>query len=287
VGKRFGVYDEVPRNFSIVLGAAETSLLRLANAYAMIVNGGKKVAPALVERIDDRHGRTIFRRDTRSCAGCAITDASTINPDTLPPIPADTREQVVDPRVAYQMVSMMEGVVQRGTGVRAKAVGKPLAGKTGTTNESRDTWFVGFSPDLVAGVFVGYDRPQTLGKKETGASVALPAFVSFMKDALADKPATPFRTPRGVQLVRVDLKTGTPAQEPSPGSKIIQEAFLSGDPVWLPPSAQDAAAKSPQIAPPAEPGAAVVGEEGLPQPVQVPAPTHGGDRPVVGTGGLY
>jgi penicillin-binding protein 1A len=235
ISKRFGVYDNPPRNFSIVLGTSETTLLRLASAYGMIVNGGKRIRPSLIERIDDRHGKTIYRRDSRECAQCLLPSLEEAEKNLLPPIPEDNREQVADPRVAYQMVSMLQGVVTRGTGARAREIGKIVAGKTGTTNDSMDTWFVGFTPDLVAGVFIGYDKPRTLGKKETGSSVALPAFISFMKEALVEKSNTPFRVPRGIQLVKVDLMTGQPPTGlEGPESKIIEESFISGAPIYIP-----------------------------------------------------
>jgi len=226
VGKRFGIYDTLPEQFSVVLGAQETTLIRLANAYSMLVNGGKKVSPWLIERIDDKTGKTILRRDSRECKGCKIeNNVTAISP--VPPLPADDRQQIVDPRTAYQMVSMMQGVVERGTAARARKLGRPLAGKTGTTNDSRDTWFIGFSPDLVAGIYVGYDQPRTLGKKETGASVALPGFISFMEQALKDKPSTPFRIPPGIEFIKVDLKTGQPPAPGDPGP-VIMEAFKEG-----------------------------------------------------------
>ncbi len=235
IGKRFGIYDEPASNFSIVLGASETTLLRLVNAYGMIANGGKRISPSLIERIDDRHGKIIYRRDERVCSECKIVDSSVIGVDISPPELADVREQVADPRVVYQLTSMLQGVATRGTAARSKEIGKIVAGKTGTTNDSLDTWFIGFTPDLVAGVFVGYDKPKTLGKRETGSSVALPAFISFMKDALADVPNKPFRVPRGIQLVKVDLHTGLPLDgtEP-PDAKIIEEAFVVGEPVFIP-----------------------------------------------------
>ena len=133
---------------------------------------------------------------------------------------------MVDPRNAFQMVSMLEGVVQRGTAKAAQTIGKPLAGKTGTTNESKDSWFVGFSPDLVVAVFVGFDQPQPMGKKETGATLALPIWIEVMQAALADQPATPFRTPPGLSLVRVDAATGQLSR--SAGNSVIAEAFLPG-----------------------------------------------------------
>lgn len=233
IGKRFRIYDNPPRNFSIVLGAAETTLLKLANAYGMIVNGGKLIAPSLIERIDDRHGKIIYRRDSRNCEGCLLTADDYVG--EMPPFPADNREQIADPRVAYQMVSMLQGVTTRGTAARAKEIGKIVAGKTGTTNDSLDTWFVGFTPDLVVGVFVGYDKPRTLGKKETGASVALPAFIAFMKEALADKPNTPFRVPRGVQLLTVNAQTGLPLDgTEAPDTRTVEDGIITGGPIYIP-----------------------------------------------------
>ena len=238
MAQRFGIYDNPPKHFSIVLGAVETTLLRMVNAYGMIANGGKKITPSLIERIDDRHGKTIFRRDDRLCSGCKLEYISQIEENNAPPELPDIREQVADSRVVYQLTSILHGVATRGTAARSKEIGKVVAGKTGTTNDSLDTWFVGFTPDLVAGVFVGYDKPRTLGKKETGSSVALPAFISFMKTALADVPNKPFRVPRGIQLVKVDLHSGMPIDsfndEELPEMKIIDESFVVGDPIFIP-----------------------------------------------------
>ena len=143
-----------------------------------------------------------------------------------PPVLPDHRAEVADPRSAYQVVSMLQGVVQRGTGRRVRAVGKPLAGKTGTTNDSLDTWFIGFTPDLAVGVYVGFDTPRTLGKGETGSSVAAPIFRDFMKRALAGRPAIPFRIPPGIRLVRVEPTTGLLAR--SGDRRVILEAFKPG-----------------------------------------------------------
>lgn len=221
--QRFGIYDNLPRQLSMALGAGETTPLKLTAAYAMLVNGGKRVRPTLVDRIQDRNGKTIFSHDLRFCEGCSTPRFSGQDMPILP----DIREQLVDPVSAYQMVSIMEGVVQRGTGTSIKAVGKPLAGKTGTSNDSNDVWFVGFSPDLAVGVFVGFDDPATLGPKETGGSIAAPIFRDFMMEALKDKPPTPFRVPPGVRLVRVNAPTGKPAM---PGdAKAIYEAFKDTD----------------------------------------------------------
>lgn len=199
----------------------------MVTGYSEFVNGGKKIQPSLIDRIQDRNGRTIWRHDTRDCGGC--NDAAWH--DQQEPLLADTRAQIIDPRTAYQIVSILEGVVQRGTGQSVKAVGKPIAGKTGTSSDSRDTWFVGFSPDLAAGVYVGFDDPRTLGKNpngedEQGATVAAPIFRDFMKGALADQPPTPFRVAQGIEEVPVDWKSGNPVAPGTPGA--VLEAFKAG-----------------------------------------------------------
>jgi len=206
----------------MALGSGETTLLRLTTAYAMLVNGGKRITPTLIDRVQDRNGKTIFRHDTRACEGCNADGWHNQEPPAIP----DTRERVADAASAYQIVSMLEGVVKRGTGRRISTLGKPLAGKTGTTNESRDTWFLGFSPDLALGVFVGFDQPRTLGSHETGSSVAAPIFKDFMADALANQPTAPFRIPPGIRLVRVNAATGKPATVHD--RNFILEAFKAG-----------------------------------------------------------
>jgi penicillin-binding protein 1A len=219
---RFGVIDNMPPLLSMSLGAGETTPLKMATAYSMIVNGGKRIVPRFIDRVQDRSGATIFNSDTRPCPDCRIAWHDGLTPPTIP----DEREQVVDPQTAYQMVHLLEGVVQRGTGHVVASVGKPLAGKTGTTNDSRDAWFVGFSPDLTVAVYFGYDQPRSLGKRETGGVVAAPVFRDFMQEALADKPGTPFRIPPGIRLVRVDAQTGQRAT--SATEKAIYEAFKPG-----------------------------------------------------------
>ena len=220
--KRFGIADELPNNLAAAIGSQETTLLRLTAAYAMLVNGGKEIAPTLIDRVQDRTGETIVRTDVRECTACGDDRWMGLEPPELP----DPREQLTDPASAFQMVSILQGAVERGTGRRVRAVGKPLAGKTGTSNDSLDTWFLGFSPDLVVGVFVGFDEPRTLGSNETGSTVAAPIFRDFMIDALASEPATPFRIPQGIVLVRVDPESGLVA---APGSRnAILEAFKPG-----------------------------------------------------------
>ncbi|WP_308909816.1 penicillin-binding protein 1A [Pseudokordiimonas caeni] len=222
--QRFGLADNMTPTLAASLGAGEVTLLKLSAAYGMLVNGGKKIEPTLIDRIQDRYGKTIFRHDTRACAGCeaSVEPAAPLVEPELP----DTRAQVVDPITAYQLVHMLEGVVERGTGVRIRAVGKPLAGKTGTTNDSTDTWFVGFAPDLVVGVFVGFDQPRSLGAGEEGSSVAVPVFRDFMIDALKGQPSIPFRMPTGVRLVKVDASTGQLAG--AGNAQVILEAFRPG-----------------------------------------------------------
>jgi len=222
VARRFGVMDDLPVQLAMALGAGETTLLRLTAGYAMLVNGGKKITPTMIDRIQDRHGRSVFSHDVRSCEKCRAP--FWIN-QPVPVVP-DLRPQLTDPASAYQIVSMLQGVVERGTGKRIRSVGKPLAGKTGTTNNSVDAWFIGFSPDLAVGVFTGFDNPRSLGRREQGASVAAPIFRDFMAGALAQAPATPFRIPPGIRLVRVNATTGLLARTGEKG--VILEAFKPG-----------------------------------------------------------
>jgi penicillin-binding protein 1A len=275
--QRLGVYDEAPHNYAMVLGAGETTALRMATAYSMIVNGGKRIKPTIIDRIQDRTGVTIFRADTRPCEGCAGIAWTGQAPPEIP----DTREQVLDPATAYQMVSILQGVVERGTGTVVREVGKPLAGKTGTTNDYQDNWFVGFSPDLTVAVYIGFDQPRTLGNSETGGRNAAPIFRDFMKVALEDKPGNAFRIPPGVRLVRVDRDTGKPAR---PGDRhVIWEAFKPG----TEPSFGDGmvvsgigASDDGTAAPAPAPSGSPLG--GVTTVPAAPAPP-----PASGTGGLY
>ena len=247
---RFGLDENLQPTLASSLGAGEVTLIQLATAYGMFVNGGKAITPTLIDRVQDRRGKTVFRHDERPCIGCNRPQNTPSSPTTdggdedadqaqaglqaqaevfqLPPEPLipDDREQVLDPRIAYQMVSMLEGVVQRGTGRRIGSLGIPLAGKTGTTNDENDAWFMGFSPDLVVGVFVGFDLPRSLGNGEEGSSAAAPIFRQFMSDALKDSPHIPFRIPSGIRLVRVNATTGMPATNED--GNVIFEAFIPG-----------------------------------------------------------
>jgi penicillin-binding protein 1A len=222
--KRFGIYDDLPAYLSFSLGAGETTVLKMTAGYSMFANGGRRIKPTLIDRIQDRYGKTIFRHDQRECRGCEADRWASQAEPTL----VDRREQVIDPMTAYQVTSMMEGVVQRGTATILREVGKPIAGKTGTTNDWKDAWFVGFTPDVAVGVYIGFDKPRSLGHSAnvTGGQLAAPIVRDFMKVALADKAPVPFRVPPGLKLIRVDARTGTRA---GPGEgKVILEAFKPG-----------------------------------------------------------
>jgi len=219
---RFGLGEKMRAELGSALGTGEVTLLDITAAYAMLANGGLHVEPAFFDSVQDRRGKIIFRHDDRPCIGCAGADANPASPPELP----DTRERVADPLTRYQLVSMLQGVVERGTGQRVRLPGRPLAGKTGTTNDSFDAWFVGFSSNLAVGVYVGFDQPRTLGNREAGASAAGPIFKDFMKQAWAVRPGAPFKVPGGLEFARVSRKTGLP---PSRGDRdVVLEAFIPG-----------------------------------------------------------
>lgn len=221
--RRFGVYDDLPPLLSMALGAGETTLMRLTTAYCSFVNGGKKVKSTFIDRIQDRYGHTVWRADGRQCPACA---ADAWRGQEVPQL-ADDRQQIVDPMSAYQITSMLEGVALRGTGaIVHKTVGKPLAGKTGTTNDEKDAWFIGFSPDIAMGVFIGYDNPKPMGRTAFGGVVAAPIFADFMKLALKDKPAIPFRSPPNISMVLVNRHTGQRTGREDPDA--IEEYFKPG-----------------------------------------------------------
>jgi penicillin-binding protein 1A len=224
LSQRLGIYDKMPRQLAMALGAGETTLLKMTTAYSVFANGGKKVEATLIDRIQDRYGHTIFRHDKRDCGQCKL---ASFNPGTTEPELLDVREQVMNPYTAYQITSMLEGVVDRGTGKKVKLVGKPVAGKTGTSNDEKDAWFIGYTPDLTVGVYIGYDNPKAMGKKRTGGELAAPVVADFMRLALRDKAATPFRVPRAIELIPIDAKTGRRSIFGQDG--VILEAFKPGD----------------------------------------------------------
>ena len=218
--RRFGVYDHLSPVLTNSLGAGETTVLKMTAAYATIANGGQKITPTLIDRIQDRYGKTVYRHDQRECRECNLTDW---NPQDEPTL-VDQREFVLDPMTAYQITSIMEGVVQRGTATTMRELGRPLAGKTGTTNDEKDAWFVGFTPDIAVGVYVGFDQPKPMGRGSTGGGLAAPIVKAFMRDALVDVPAKEFKAPEGMNFVQVDLNSG----QPSSGEGSITEAFKPG-----------------------------------------------------------
>ncbi len=224
LAQRLGLYDKMPLQLSMALGAGETTLMKMTTAYSIFANGGKKVQATLIDRVQDRYGRTIFRFDKRDCSFC---QQETYSDNSAEPELMDVREQVMSPYTAYQITSMMEGVVQRGTGKKLQIVGKPVAGKTGTSNEEKDAWFIGYAPDLAVGVFVGYDNPKPMGKGRTGGELAAPIVADFMRLALREQPATPFRVPRAIELIPIDANTGQRAVFGDEG--VILEAFKPGE----------------------------------------------------------
>ncbi|WP_082012413.1 penicillin-binding protein 1A [Belnapia sp. F-4-1] len=211
---RFGVIPNMPRYLAMSLGSGESTVLRMAAGYAAFANGGREVTPTLIDSVQDQRGRVIWRSDTRACESCAAT-----GPQAGPPELVDNRRQITDPIAAYQMVNLLTGVVQRGTGTAAgKGLNRPIAGKTGTTNDYVDNWFVGFTPDIVVAVWLGFDEPRSLGNGETGGGNAAPVFHDVLEAALRGSPAVPFRAPPGVALVRMQANNG----------QTIMEAFRPG-----------------------------------------------------------
>ena len=258
--KRFGIYDDMLPVLSMSLGAGETTVLRMVTAYSMLANGGRRIKPTLVDRIQDRWGNTIYRHDERVCDGC---DAATWTEQAEPKL-IDKREQVIDPMTAYQVTSILEGVITRGTGQAVRVLNRHLAGKTGTTNDAKDVWFVGYSSDLAVGLYLGYDQPRSLGATAYAAEYAAPVFRDFMAAALKDKPDVPFRAPIGIKLIGVDYRSGMR----SSGKESIIEAFKPGT---APPDSY-----------------AVIGDNAARAARSEGAPAADAERAVgSGTGGLY
>ncbi len=219
----FGIYKDIPELLSVSLGSAETTLIKITSAYCTFVNGGKKVDPIFIDRIQDRRGKTIFNADKRKCLGCENISYS----KKEIPILEDNKKQIISPETAYQITSMMEGVIKRGTGRKLKNLNLNLAGKTGTTNKNMDAWFIGYTSKLVIGVYVGFDEPKTLGKYETGAKAALPVFKEFVTNVVKKKDSRPFKIPKNIHFIMVDVDTGLPPNKDT--KKIIYESFKSED----------------------------------------------------------
>jgi penicillin-binding protein 1A len=213
LSKKLNIYDEIPELLSVSLGAAETTLINLTSAYAPFVNGGKKIEPKLISRIQDRRGKTIFQAKNRKCIGC---DKFINNENIELPQIENINERVLSEETAYQMTSILQGAVKRGTAKKLRSLDVPLAGKTGTTNDNYDAWFIGFSSNLVIGVYIGYDNPKTLGKYETGSKAALPIFKNFIENALYKEDFDDFQIPENIYLTSINYDTGAKSK---PGEK--------------------------------------------------------------------
>ncbi len=220
--ERFGIYDKMLPVLAMSLGSGETTVLRMVSAYSVIANGGKQIKPSLIDRIQDRYGKTIFRHEERGCTECNVPKWENQPEPEL----TDTREQVLDPMTAYQITSMMEGVIKRGTAYGKIKLDRDVAGKTGTTNDEKDAWFVGFTPELVAGLYIGYDTPTPLGRGMTGGQLAAPVFNTFMNEATKGTPPTHFIMPDGLTRIAVNRKTGMQAMPGDP--EAIDEYFKPG-----------------------------------------------------------
>jgi penicillin-binding protein 1A len=219
--KDLGIYDNPDELLSISLGSAETTLLKLTSAYSAFVNGGRLVSPILIDRIQDSEGNTILNNEKRNCSNC---DMISFTGSAYPEI-KDTYKQIFSPQTAYQVTSLLEGVVKRGTGKKLRDLNLNLAGKTGTTNENTDTWFIGFTSNLVIGVYVGMDNPEPLGKFETGSKTALPIFKKFVETAVKKSDARPFKVSKDITMMVVDHLTGQKAKFTSKNT--ILEAYKS------------------------------------------------------------
>ncbi len=222
--ERFGVYDPMNAFLANALGSQETTLFKMVAAYAMFANGGERVEPTLVDRVQDRRGKTVYRHDQRVCDNCA----SPTLPDGAGVSISSNRERVMDAITAYQLTSMLEGVVQRGTG-QGINLPVPVAGKTGTTNDAKDVWFIGYSSNIVAGCYIGYDQPRTLGDSASGGGLCGPVFESFMAEAIKEYGGTEFKVPPGGYFIKIDRFTGARLSDDASGDNVVAEYFRDGE----------------------------------------------------------
>ena len=220
--ERFGVYQPMNPFLANSLGAQETTLFKMVAAYAMFANGGERVEPTLVDRVQDRFGKTIYRHDQRKCPDCQL---ASLNMGVAPQIVSD-RDRVMDAITAYQLTSMMQGVIQRGTG-RGITLPVPVAGKSGTTNDAKDVWFIGYTSNVVAGCYIGYDQPRSLGQ-ESGGGLCGPVFQEFMTKAVAKYGGTEFAVPPGGYFQKIDRFTGAVLYEDATGDNVVAEFFRDG-----------------------------------------------------------
>ncbi|WP_292287700.1 penicillin-binding protein 1A [Marivita sp.] len=223
--EKFGVYDNMGRVLANALGADETTLYKMVAAYAMFANGGERVDPTLVDRVQDRYGRTVYKHDQRTCVDCAQPVLETGRAPTI----SSNRERVMDAVTAYQLTSMMEGVVDRGTARRTVNLPVPTAGKTGTTNDAKDVWFVGFTSNIVAGCYIGYDQPRSLGRGASGGGMCGPVFNAFMQKAVAKFGGNEFRPPESCQFIKIDRNTGARLSDSASGDSVVAECFREGE----------------------------------------------------------
>ena len=224
LSKRLDIYDEIPELLSVSLGSAETTLLKITSAYSTFVNGGKKINPLLITKIQDRRGKTIFKNENSKCSGC---DRLNNDDGVYPSIKNASKENVISSETAYQMTSILSGVIERGTGKKLRDLNIPLAGKTGTTNNNFDAWFIGYSSNLIIGVYIGYDNPKPLGKYETGSKVALPVFKNFIQSALSKNEFQDFDIPQNIYFAPINYNTGQKSNFTD--KQTIIESFKSKD----------------------------------------------------------
>ncbi|MBJ3761780.1 PBP1A family penicillin-binding protein [Maribius pontilimi] len=223
--ERFGVYDRMGGYLSASLGSEETTLYKMVAAYSMFANGGERVAPTLVDRVQDRYGRTVYRHDQRECLDCQV---ASLEPGLGPRI-ASERERVIDAITAYQLTSMMVGVVERGTAKGKVNLSVPVAGKTGTTNDAKDVWFVGFTSNIAAGCYIGFDQPRSLGSNASGGGMCAPVFNRFMQEATAKYGGGAFEVPPGGHFIKIDRFTGARLSDTAAGENVIAEYFRLGE----------------------------------------------------------
>ncbi|WP_299546198.1 penicillin-binding protein 1A [uncultured Tateyamaria sp.] len=223
--ERFGVYDSMGLFLANSLGSEETTLYQMVSAYAMFANGGERVQPTLIDRVQDRFGRTVYRHDESECRDC--TQLASLDPGLAPQV-VSNRERVMDPVTAYQLTSMMKGVVDRGTASRSVNLPVPIAGKTGTTNDAKDVWFIGFSSDIVAGCYIGYDQPRSLGKGASGGGMCGPVFNAFMQEAIAKYGGGTFDVPEECVFIKIDRFTGSRLSDAAAGDNVVSECFRDG-----------------------------------------------------------
>ena len=223
--ERFGVYDDLSPVLANALGSQETTLYQMVSAYAMFANGGERVEPTLVDRVQDRYGRTVYQHDKRICNDCKM---ASLDPGVAPRI-ISNRERVMDPVTAYQLTSMMRGVVERGTARKAVDLGVPTAGKTGTTNDAKDVWFIGFTSNIVAGCYIGFDQPKPMGRGASGGGMCGPVFQRFMSQAIKKYGGGEFDVPEACVFIKIDRFSGARLGNGASGPNVVSECFRDGE----------------------------------------------------------